>query len=113
RGASTRKAKSICAECEVKQQCLDYAIEMGEKFGIWGGLSELERSRERRARAIRERKVGSWVLTGRATRARLLRWVVADRGSVVSAFAPIAPAPPSAGSTGSPGCRGTAPPAIR
>lgn len=58
RGASTRKAKSICAECEVKQQCLDYAIEMGEKFGIWGGLSERERRRVRRERAISERKVG-------------------------------------------------------
>ena len=57
-GASTRKAKAICGECEVRDQCLDYAIEMGEKFGIWGGLSERERRRVRRERAVRERKVG-------------------------------------------------------
>ena len=42
----------------MRQQCLDYAIEMGEKFGIWGGLSERERRRVRRERAVRERKVG-------------------------------------------------------
>jgi len=39
-------------------ECLDYAVEMGEKFGIWGGLSERERRRVRRERAVRERKVG-------------------------------------------------------
>lgn len=58
RGASTRKAKSICAACEVKAECLDYAIEMGEKFGIWGGLSERERRRVRRERALRQRRAG-------------------------------------------------------
>jgi WhiB family redox-sensing transcriptional regulator len=31
---------------------------MGEKFGIWGGLSERERRRVRRERSLRERKVG-------------------------------------------------------
>ena len=37
RGASTRKAKAICGACEVKAECLDYAVDMGEKFGIWPG----------------------------------------------------------------------------
>ena len=58
RGASTRKAKGICAACEVRAECLDYAVDMGEKFGIWGGLSERERRRVRRERALRPRKVG-------------------------------------------------------
>jgi WhiB family transcriptional regulator, redox-sensing transcriptional regulator len=58
RGASTRKAKAICAACEVRAECLDYAVDMGEKFGIWGGLSERERRRVRRERTQRERKVG-------------------------------------------------------
>lgn len=51
RGASTRKAKAICAACEVKGECLDYAIEMGEKFGIWGGLNERDRRKVRKGRA--------------------------------------------------------------
>jgi WhiB family redox-sensing transcriptional regulator len=57
RGASTRKAKAICNACEVKEQCLDYAIVNGEKFGIWGGMSERERRRVRRARTVAARKV--------------------------------------------------------
>ncbi|MFN8016199.1 MAG: WhiB family transcriptional regulator [Acidimicrobiia bacterium] len=55
RGASTREAKSVCAGCEVKGECLEYALTNGEKFGIWGGLSERERRRLRRQRAL-ERK---------------------------------------------------------
>lgn len=55
RGASTREAKSICAACEVRTDCLDYALDHGEKFGIWGGTSERERRRLRRARAAERR----------------------------------------------------------
>ena len=43
KGGSTRDAKKICGGCEVKAQCLDYALENDERFGIWGGLSERER----------------------------------------------------------------------
>jgi WhiB family redox-sensing transcriptional regulator len=52
RGASTREAKSVCAGCEVRLECLEYALDNGEKFGIWGGLSERERRRLRRQRAL-------------------------------------------------------------
>ncbi len=52
RGASTRKAKAICAACEVKAECLESAIVNGEKFGIWGGMSERERRRVRKQRQI-------------------------------------------------------------
>ncbi len=52
RGASTRRAKSICRACEVRVECLEYAIANSEKFGIWGGLSERERRRIRRERMI-------------------------------------------------------------
>jgi WhiB family transcriptional regulator, redox-sensing transcriptional regulator len=51
RGASTRRAKQICAECTVRVECLEYAICTGEKFGIWGGLSERERRRIRKERS--------------------------------------------------------------
>jgi len=48
RGASTREAKEVCRGCVVKQDCLDFALTNGEKFGIWGGLSERERRKLRR-----------------------------------------------------------------
>ena len=50
RGASTRKAKSICRACTVQDDCLEFAIDQSEKFGIWGGLSERERRRIKRQR---------------------------------------------------------------
>jgi WhiB family transcriptional regulator, redox-sensing transcriptional regulator len=56
RGASTREAKSVCRGCEVRAECLEYALAHGEKFGIWGGLSERERRRVRRERALARRK---------------------------------------------------------
>ena len=55
RGASTRKAKAICGECDVKAPCLEFAIVTGEKFGIWGGMSERERRRVRRQRIVERR----------------------------------------------------------
>jgi WhiB family transcriptional regulator, redox-sensing transcriptional regulator len=48
KGGSTRDAKRICDSCEVRQQCLDYALENDERFGIWGGLSERERRKLRK-----------------------------------------------------------------
>lgn len=51
RGASTEEAKAVCAGCAVREQCLEFALTNGEKFGIWGGLSERERRRIRRERA--------------------------------------------------------------
>ena len=52
RGASTREAKGVCAGCEVRIECLEYALQNSEKFGIWGGMSERERRRIRRQRAL-------------------------------------------------------------
>lgn len=50
RGGSTREAKEVCRGCVVREECLQYALENGEKFGIWGGMSERERRRLRRRR---------------------------------------------------------------
>jgi len=52
RGASTKEAKGVCAGCVVKVDCLEYALDNGEKFGIWGGASERERRRIRRQRRL-------------------------------------------------------------
>lgn len=48
KGGSTREAKRICSGCEVRAQCLEYALAHDERFGIWGGLSERERRRLKR-----------------------------------------------------------------
>jgi WhiB family transcriptional regulator, redox-sensing transcriptional regulator len=45
KGGSTREAKRVCVSCEVRSECLDYALANDERFGIWGGLSERERRR--------------------------------------------------------------------
>ena len=48
KGGSTREAKKVCRGCEVRVECLEYALEHDERFGIWGGLSERERRRMKR-----------------------------------------------------------------
>jgi hypothetical protein len=43
KGESVRPAKRVCAGCEVRAECLQDALDRGERFGVWGGLSERER----------------------------------------------------------------------
>jgi WhiB family transcriptional regulator, redox-sensing transcriptional regulator len=53
KGGQTKPAKSICnGGCPVKAECLAYALERGERFGIWGGLSERERRKLERAAEV-------------------------------------------------------------
>lgn len=48
------EAKAVCAGCQVREECLEYALaEPIEKFGVWGGLSEKQR------RHYRSRTTGS------------------------------------------------------
>ncbi|HWC23313.1 MAG TPA: WhiB family transcriptional regulator [Flexivirga sp.] len=51
KGGSTREAKKVCIGCDVKSECLEYALAHDERFGIWGGLSERER-RKLKKRAV-------------------------------------------------------------
>lgn len=48
-------AKQVCHECAVQDDCLEYAIAVREKDGVWGGATERERRsiirRRRRAAA--------------------------------------------------------------
>jgi WhiB family redox-sensing transcriptional regulator len=39
------EAKAICAECAVRQPCLEYALANRERDGVWGGATERERRR--------------------------------------------------------------------
>lgn len=38
-------AKRVCAACDVRIECLQYALDVDEPHGIWGGLTALERKR--------------------------------------------------------------------
>ena len=52
-------AKAVCADCEVRRQCLAYALAANPIHGVWGGTSE----EERRALSRRQR-VSSRPLAG-------------------------------------------------
>lgn len=43
KGGSVRDARKVCQKCEVKDQCLEFALENKEPFGVWGGLTQQER----------------------------------------------------------------------
>ena len=51
RGAPTAPAKAICGACLVRTECVDYALELGERHGVWGALSGPERAALRREAA--------------------------------------------------------------
>lgn len=48
KGGSVWDAKKVCRRCEVRAECLDYALGNDERFGIWGGTSERERRKLKR-----------------------------------------------------------------
>ena len=54
---TARNAQAVCAACPVAEQCLEFAIEVGETEGIWGGLSgrQLRQERQRRAGGVRRK----------------------------------------------------------
>jgi len=48
--AQIEMAKAVCLRCDVRTQCLEWAMATGQESGVWGGLSEDERRALRRAR---------------------------------------------------------------
>jgi WhiB family redox-sensing transcriptional regulator len=44
-GVGVEIARRICADCPVKEPCLEYALEYRVDHGVWGGCSERERRR--------------------------------------------------------------------
>ena len=50
KGESVKAAKRLCAGCDVRDECLEYAIRNEMVFGIWGGMSLLERRAEAKKR---------------------------------------------------------------
>jgi hypothetical protein len=49
KGGSTADAKRICGLCSAREECLRYALDHDERFGIWGGHSERERRAMKRS----------------------------------------------------------------
>ncbi|MGW4834717.1 WhiB family transcriptional regulator [Streptomyces globisporus] len=41
-GNSNRAAKRTCLACDVRPECLAYALDTGQRHGVWGGLGERE-----------------------------------------------------------------------
>ena len=54
------RAKEVCGQCPVQNDCLDYALETNQDSGIWGGTSEEERRNIRR-RLAREKTASAAV----------------------------------------------------
>lgn len=51
KGGSARAAKGVCSRCEVRAECLQYALDNNEEHGVWGGLNEKERRQLKKQRA--------------------------------------------------------------
>lgn len=49
KGGTPRYAKKVCDNCDVRKQCLQYALGNDERFGIWGGMSERQRRKLKRS----------------------------------------------------------------
>ena len=53
--AQIERAKAVCNSCDVRETCLQWAMEHNQDSGVWGGLSEDER-RSLKRRAARARR---------------------------------------------------------
>ena len=47
-GKSSREARKVCRSCPVKKECLEWSLKTGQRFGVWGGMSERQRRKMRR-----------------------------------------------------------------
>src|SRR4051794_20510989 len=67
------EAKAVCRRCEVREQCLQWALEAGQDHGGWGGLSGGERRAPKRRNA-RTRVRTAWRSPGRDDERSRRRW---------------------------------------
>lgn len=51
------RAKAICSQCNVRESCLDYALSIRERHGVWGGLGEVERRKIIKAADLTKRPI--------------------------------------------------------
>lgn len=57
----TERAKAICRTCTVRDECLRFALDTSQEYGIWGGTDEKDRQRIRRRQRLAQ-VVGSATL---------------------------------------------------
>ena len=95
-------AKSFCARCPVREECLEYALATREGHGIWGGLNEMERRataararprRELTSGEAREAVVGSPSITMPCEDARMDDQQILDRIAELGLELPPPPKP--------------------
>lgn len=53
------EAKRVCAGCDVREPCLEFALATNQDAGVWGGLSEDERRSLKRQRQRQRRRIAS------------------------------------------------------
>jgi WhiB family redox-sensing transcriptional regulator len=53
------QAKAVCSQCPVSQECLEFALSTNQDSGIWGGTSEEERRKLRRAWVARAKALAA------------------------------------------------------
>jgi WhiB family transcriptional regulator, redox-sensing transcriptional regulator len=49
-------AKAVCMQCHAQRSCLEFALTTNQESGIWGGTSEEERRKLRKAWLAAQRK---------------------------------------------------------
>lgn len=52
RGDANPVAQATCNACPVRDQCRQYAIDNGERHGIWGGTTDKQRRATRRTQRV-------------------------------------------------------------
>jgi WhiB family redox-sensing transcriptional regulator len=53
--SAARKARAVCAGCEVRAECLQFAVDNNEYIGFWGGTTPKQRRQLRKTRFVLER----------------------------------------------------------
>lgn len=57
-GTPGKAAKLVCLSCPVREQCLQWALDHGEWYGIWGGTTAVERRQVKRQRRQKKKHTG-------------------------------------------------------
>lgn len=94
----TREAKRVCASCPVREECLRWALDTGQRTGVWGGLSEKERKdryqvkesqaercwdhqewiKEQLAKGVTQKDLAQQLVVSRQVLSRVVRQLKAD-----------------------------------
>jgi WhiB family redox-sensing transcriptional regulator len=87
KGGSPADAKRVCDGCDVRERCLQYALDNNERFGVWGGKTKSERDQlratEKPGRSVSPHKR----LTGQAKKARDQRIILLAKSTSAKAIA--------------------------